>query len=50
MQEEIVEEDGGTSEKKMPDTSVTNRFGTLFTLPIVVRESLDRLDELDFCG
>ena len=49
VKEEIVGEDRGTSKKEIPDGGITNRFGTLFTRPIVVRESLDRLDELDFC-
>ena len=49
VKEEIVGEDRGASEKKISDVGVTNRFGALLTHPIGVRESLDRLDELDFC-
>ena len=49
MEEEIVEEDRGTSEKEIPDGGVTDGFGALFSCPIGVRESLHRLEELDFC-
>ena len=37
MEEEIVGEDRGTSEKKIPDGGVTNQSGALFTCPIGVR-------------
>ena len=47
--EEIVGEDRETSEKRIPDGGVTDWFDALFTCPIGVRESLDRLDQLDFC-
>ena len=47
--EEIVGDYRGTSEKEIPDGGVTNRFSALFMHPVCVRESLDRLDELNFC-
>ena len=47
--EEIVGEDRGTSEKEIPNGGVTVRLGALFSCPIGVRESLDRLEEFDFC-
>ena len=46
--EEIVGEDRGTSEDKIFNGDVTNRFGALFTRPIGALIPLDRLDELDF--
>ena len=49
MKKEIVGEDRETSEKKVSDGVVTNRFGALFMLPIDVRVPLDRLDEVDLC-
>ena len=49
MKKEIVAEDRGTSEKKVSDGGVTNRFGALFAHPIGVRVPLDRLEELYFC-
>ena len=48
MKKEIVGEDRGTSEKKVSDGGVTNRFSALFTRPIGVRVPLDRLEELEF--
>ena len=50
MKEEIVGEDGGTSEEEILDGDVTNRFGALFPRPIGVRESHDGLDQLDSAG
>ena len=49
VKEEIAGEDRGTSKKEIPDGGVTNRFLALFTRPIGVGESRDRLNELDFC-
>ena len=49
MKKKIVGEDRGTSQKETSDDGVTNRFGALLTRPTGVRESLDRLDALDFC-
>ena len=49
MKQEVVGENRGTTDKKIPDDGVTNRLGALFTRPIGVRVPLDRLDELDFC-
>ena len=49
MKKEIVGEDRETSEKKVSDGVVTNRFGALFARPIGARVPLDRLEELEFC-
>ena len=49
MEEEIVGEDRGTSTKEIPDGGVTDRFGALFSCPIGMRESLNRLEAHDFC-
>ena len=49
VEEEIVGEDRGTSEKETRDSGVTDRFGALFSCPIGMRESLDRLEAHDFC-
>ena len=49
VEEEIVGQDRGTSENETPDDGIRDRFSALFTYPIDVRESLDRLEELDIC-
>ena len=44
MKEEIVGEDRGTAENKIPNGGIPDRFSAMFTRPIGARVSLDRFD------